>query len=58
MVYTIGIFLDHEGTKRYVFFGVLYNTIMINAAMNSSLDAAVIRVKVDNGIGEIGISHE
>ena len=26
--------------------------------MNCSLDVAVIRVKVDNGLGEIGISHE
>ena len=44
--------------ERHGFLRVYFNIILINLEMESSLAAVVFRVKVDNELGGIQISHK
>ena len=58
MVYSIDISLKHKGTNRHVLLPVYFSSILINVALEISLYAEGIRVKVDNETGIIVISPE
>ena len=49
--------MEHEFTKRHGFLWKQFNIILTNLAMEGSFDAEGLSVKVDNNLGEIGITH-
>ena len=53
-----GILLDHEDIIIHRLKWVHYNIILTNAEMECSIYAAVLRVKVYNDLGGIGIHHK
>ena len=57
MIYSRGIFLEHEVTKRHELLGVYFYIIFVNVAMKIYLAATGLRVTVDNNLDVIGITH-
>ena len=58
MVNHIGILLEDSGTKRYGLLHIQFNVILINVSMQHYIDAAGLRVKVDDDIFVTEIYHE